>query len=931
MYLGEIEIVVLRCKGKHDFQSNASTVSSAEHSELMNEDMTPSDSGERSISKKSPIGKSNKSKKPEPEAEEGGIFGGMVGIFDGSADGPPPQGDAPADGYYGHYWQSQHEGPSRYGPQECPPYPAYSRPRYSYRPESPPIAHVRPQSPSPRSERRVHFDYGDGRGPQHGPYQSRYDGYPDRFDYYHSRPRYRDASPPGARDRYNDRALPPAYYYVYEAGRKSNSDHRGSHANGPPDVQPFPAAIYILPQSSTHAPPPPGTFVLPHGQPPPDAASSQSMPPIPPKIPVLPNAVPYPMQVMPHPLPPGAFAGSVPMWPPPGNIPLYQTQNPQNGPGGSPTGPGGFPNKQNNGNDSSNQNNNDAGWVNSGNGTQQFNGDWPNANSNQDNSQNNGWGNRDNGQSNTSGKADKDWAASGSGNANGNNNGDWSNNNNSGNNTGGNDNWTAGADNSEGGQGDWNNSGDNNNSGSGDWNDASNNKNDWNNNNSGDNNQKWDMNNDNNQQNENDWTGNNHNNGGGPNQESWDKPAVPSGPAPGWDNPTQTQTQRRNASSASNQFNGPLPDGRVLYGPHGAYYDARMLNPNAPAPDAQEEPKYDLPRQYSGFRGITKQVQPGPGYLYCKKRCAPAYTDSLEEPYARFVFKYRTKDQVEKETGIQIIAEPTGDEETNALENLNKEELIQMLIRAKGALGGTIPDAAPRTASQPVNDFQPLNIPAPIFDFLEYTLPPGRNTTNAGLGIRMSTAGGGGGDGGSGGNNNNHGNSSNNWLGNQDVNWSGNQGNTGGAQGWADNNPQQQQSNDNNNWNSGPNNQGWDGQQSRRPSNANQQNRNVSNGTVRNNGPPQTIHNPKNASPRSSGISPGTKMNGGVPPPAGIAWGDSGNVQGGQVTFDTDRTGPGSRPPSIPSPPHKNETWGGYDNGAAAGGQEANVKPKCGW
>ena len=43
---------------------------------------------------------------------------------------------------------------------------------------------------------------------------------------------------------------------------------------------------------------------------------------------------------------------------------------------------------------------------------------------------------------------------------------------------------------------------------------------------------------------------------------------------------------------------------------------------------------------------MTKQVQPGPGYMYVKKRCAPTYIDSFEEPYAKFVFKYRTKEQL---------------------------------------------------------------------------------------------------------------------------------------------------------------------------------------------------------------------------------------------------------------------------------------------
>jgi hypothetical protein len=83
--------------------------------------------------------------------------------------------------------------------------------------------------------------------------------------------------------------------------------------------------------------------------------------------------------------------------------------------------------------------------------------------------------------------------------------------------------------------------------------------------------------------------------------------------------------------------------GRLLHGPHGPYYDQSqspyqdedmMLKPVV-----GEEPPYDVPADMP----TTHQVKPGAGYLYCHKRRSPEYLDTLEEPFARFVFKYRTK------------------------------------------------------------------------------------------------------------------------------------------------------------------------------------------------------------------------------------------------------------------------------------------------
>lgn len=82
---------------------------------------------------------------------------------------------------------------------------------------------------------------------------------------------------------------------------------------------------------------------------------------------------------------------------------------------------------------------------------------------------------------------------------------------------------------------------------------------------------------------------------------------------------------------------------RELYGPHGPYYSYRASRMDEPKPDAEEEPRYDVPKELAFRRKSTKQVQPGPGYRYYKRRLVPEYIDSFDTPYARFVFKYRTK------------------------------------------------------------------------------------------------------------------------------------------------------------------------------------------------------------------------------------------------------------------------------------------------
>jgi hypothetical protein len=133
--------------------------------------------------------------------------------------------------------------------------------------------------------------------------------------------------------------------------------------------------------------------------------------------------------------------------------------------------------------------------------------------------------------------------------------------------------------------------------------------------------------------------GNWDNNGQNPQPEgNWNSDAIhdpstaqPQQPAQNWPSqPTPPQASRTT---------------RPLYGPYGAYYSTHLHAATAlsPTAEAEEEPPFDVPEMIAVDRGTTHQVQPGKGYLYVHRRASPEYLDAIEEPYARFVFKYRTK------------------------------------------------------------------------------------------------------------------------------------------------------------------------------------------------------------------------------------------------------------------------------------------------
>lgn len=162
---------------------------------------------------------------------------------------------------------------------------------------------------------------------------------------------------------------------------------------------------------------------------------------------------------------------------------------------------------------------------------------------------------------------------------------------------------------------------------------------------SGNNDDRWGSNNSGGNNDDNWGNGNNGNDGwGGPGNN-----ASPANNTDGWDTPAANNNGpgKIETSHSSGAEVGIVSDiSRDLYGPHGPYYALRAMRLGEPRPDAEEEPRFDVPKPLAMARGSTKQVQPGPGYRYYKKRIVPEYIDTLENPYARFVFKYRTKGKI---------------------------------------------------------------------------------------------------------------------------------------------------------------------------------------------------------------------------------------------------------------------------------------------
>ncbi|KIW10016.1 hypothetical protein PV08_11792 [Exophiala spinifera] len=298
-----------------------------------------------------------------------------------------------------------------------------------------------------------------------------------------------------------------------------------------------------------------------------------------------------------------------------------------------------------------------------------------------------------------------------------------------------------------------------------------------------------------------------------------------------------SQEQNTSSNAQNVQVSTSNASGKMAwYGPHGLYQVAKFYRDASIPAIAEEEPRYDVPQAVAQAIGVTKQVQPGRGYVYSKKSVHPAeYLDTLQDPYARFIFKYRHREQIKTETGIDISSDPTPDADRNSLESKTKDELIELVLRAKGALGGTIPDPPKPKPVAPVVSAPLEHIPiaAPQHPFPSYYLPTFRRPsgTGSGSGVAQPPAN----------------TATTATAAAADDGWGSTNANSSVAEGKQKNNK-----NKNNNWQQGGEAQGWNDQQAPNTSSWDGQNEEE---PLQRDQPNQTQPTETNK-PASSGISP---------------------------------------------------------------------------
>ncbi|KAK6369328.1 hypothetical protein LTS17_009670 [Exophiala oligosperma] len=712
--LGTIEVFVLRCSSNDPAEFDSLSDSSKEDSVIL--EQQDDDNAEIPTEQSAEV-------VAEPDLETLPFWG----IFDGPSDRPSSshflQVDGPADNY--HHWDFGYRpGPRPYPPQQGPRYPPrpyqqehvpggtfhYRRPTQDP-PQPPPRGERDPHDHlPPRPERRVHFDYGSPReGSVHnGRYQSQpmprfhddyyppqhYVGHQPYGDYPSRHAEHQYVHRPAEPRDYRDYPEPPMGHGALRVPLASSSRIPGLSERGttlptharmgsvPPQVPPHPPGPAPLPYTgiqpfpSQHPLPMPTWIGPPH----------QAFQP----------AVPGPAQFFPYlPLNTAPWF-QVPNQPIPQNTQITTTST-----GTSAS------------NDTSKQKAASTATVT--NTKAEFS--EPTTKDSNNNATNNTWPdwntqNKSETDKNTN-KPDQDQIESA-------------------------DQGTSNANDNQ----DWNNDNNNNNSSGQNW-DTNNN----NSNNTTD--QSWDTNNNNNSGNATDqgWDTNNNNNSGNTTDQSWDtNNNNNSGNATdqGWDTVNNNSTSDDNKSNKSNQNwsqgqnttsnNQNVPQSTsnasgktAWYGPYGLYQAAKFHRDVDVPPIAEEEPRYDVPQSVAQAKGVTKQVQPGRGYIYNKKSLHPAkYLDTLQDPYARFIFKYRHKEQIKAETGIVVSLDPSPDTNRNALEGKSKDELIELVLRAKGALGGDIPDQPPpKPVPAPAvpAPFEQVPIAPPQHPFPTYYLP----------------------------------------------------------------------------------------------------------------------------------------------------------------------------------------------------------------
>ncbi|MCJ1243387.1 hypothetical protein MMC30_000584, partial [Trapelia coarctata] len=98
-------------------------------------------------------------------------------------------------------------------------------------------------------------------------------------------------------------------------------------------------------------------------------------------------------------------------------------------------------------------------------------------------------------------------------------------------------------------------------------------------------------------------------------------------------------------------------------------------------PNATDSPLYTVPEEVIKRKDVTHQVNAGRTAAYFHRMSTPKYIDSHDDPYAVFVFKYRSKAALERMLNIEVIE--LEESERRRLMELSKDELIEQYLKAK--------------------------------------------------------------------------------------------------------------------------------------------------------------------------------------------------------------------------------------------------------
>ncbi|EEP76602.1 predicted protein [Uncinocarpus reesii 1704] len=115
-------------------------------------------------------------------------------------------------------------------------------------------------------------------------------------------------------------------------------------------------------------------------------------------------------------------------------------------------------------------------------------------------------------------------------------------------------------------------------------------------------------------------------------------------------------------------------------------------------PQNDEPPLYTVPEAIAQRGSLSHQVQVGRAEDYLHKLRVPEYLDTMEEPYAKFIFKYRLQEIIERKFDVKVERDP--EVERKKLEMLPKSEIVNQLLNAQGIFGN-------QTSTHPANAGQP--------------------------------------------------------------------------------------------------------------------------------------------------------------------------------------------------------------------------------